>query len=66
MEEIQGIKQESTKEEDMNDVPTSVTPNVGELLLIKRSLHVTKALRKKSKGNKSLIQSALVEARFAV
>jgi len=41
-EEIRAIEEESSEEEDKNDGSTLVTPNVGEMLLIKRSLHATK------------------------
>jgi len=42
VKEIQALEDESSEEEDENDVPTLVTADVGELLLIKRSLYVTK------------------------
>ena len=42
VEEIWAIEEESSEEEDKNDGSTLVTPNVGEMLLIKRSLHATK------------------------
>jgi len=32
-----------SEEDEVDDVPTLVTPDVGDLLLIKRSLHVTNA-----------------------
>ena len=49
VEEIRVIEEESCEEEEEevveeeDDVPTLVTPNVGELLLIKRSTYVIKA-----------------------
>ena len=42
IEEIRAIEEESSEEDDENDGSTLVTPSIGELLLIKRSLHVTR------------------------
>jgi len=42
VEETEAIEKESSQEEDENDGFTLVTPDVGEMLLIKRSLHTTK------------------------
>ena len=46
VEEIRAIEEESDKEKEGNDRPTLVTLYVGESLLIKRFLHVTKAPHK--------------------
>jgi len=43
VENIQTIEEESSEEEIEKNVPTFVTPNVGELLVTRRALHVTKA-----------------------
>ena len=48
VEEIQALKDESSEEEDGNDAHTLITLDVGELLLIKRSLHVTKTTHEES------------------
>jgi len=56
VKEIQVIEDEPSEEEDGNDVPALVTSDVGELLLIKTSLHVTMVLMNRAKVNKSLIQ----------
>jgi len=42
VEEIQIIEDETSDKEDENDMPTSITINVRNLLLIKRSVHVIK------------------------
>jgi len=52
VEGIQTIKEEESEEEDENDMPTSVTPDVEELLLIKRPLHVTKTPHEKNPREK--------------
>ena len=39
---FQPFEDESGEEEGVNDMPTLVTRDVGELLLTKRSLYVTK------------------------
>ena len=43
LEEIRPIEVELSEQDNENDSSTLVTPDVGELLLIKRSLHVTRA-----------------------
>jgi len=42
VEEIRAIEEESSEEDDENDCSTLVSPNVREMLLIKRSLYATK------------------------
>jgi len=39
MEEIQALEEETSEEEFEEEDHTLVTPNVGELLVIRRSLH---------------------------
>jgi len=43
VEEIQAIEEKSSEEEVQNNVPILVTPDVGELLVIRRALHPNKA-----------------------
>jgi len=55
IQKLNSSSRESGEEEDRNDVPTLVTLDVEEVLLIKRSLQVAKAPYEESQGNKSLI-----------
>ena len=64
VEEIWAIKKESSEQEDENDDSTLVTPNAGELLLIKGNSMSQGFLMMIAKGNKSLTQGPPLEARF--
>ena len=65
VEEIQDIEEEWSEEEYEEDYHTLVTLDVGELLVIWRSLHAKEVPLDLAKESKSFTPDALLEARFA-
>jgi len=64
VEEIETIKGESSKEEIGDEMPALITLDVGELLLTKRSLYVTKAPYEDSQREQNFNSGCTIGARF--
>ena len=60
------MREESSEEEDENDGSTLLTPDVREILLIKRSLRALRFLMKIVEGHKSSTQGAPLEVMFVI